>query len=166
MKQYRSYLALFLCIAIFCLLATGCNQSKYPSQTIRMDSMFSPGLHNTVTVVQSGQDLEAFTQRLTEQLQEYTTVPNPLQNTTYSSAIEKYDTAFFADHALLMVHQQGTSVDEYIVTKLKVKDNQGELHLQEISRPIAYADVNVCDIVVIEIPHDLIADSYTVTVEY
>ena len=178
MKKYKQWIALLLCAAIFCLLA-GCNQSKYPAQTVRMNSSFSPELDKQVTVVQSEQDLDAFTQFLNEKLNELLqdaqsssseeiTSENydMLKDTTYASAIEKYDANFFTDQALLMVFKQGSGVDEYMVTKLTVDNNQGELHLREIARDIAYNAVVVHDVIIIEIPHDLIADSYTVTVEW
>ena len=177
MKKYKQWIALLLCAACFCLLA-GCNQSKYPAQTVRMLTDFSPELDKQVTVVQSEQDLETFTQFLNEKLNEplqdvhssfseEITSENydMLKDTTYASAIEKYDANFFTDQALLMVFKQGSGVDEYMVTKLTVDNNQGELHLREIAKATYYPDICFYDIVIIEIPHDLIADSYTVTVE-
>ena len=177
MKKYKQWIALLLCAAVFCLLA-GCNQSKYPAQTVRMNSSFSPELDKQVTVVQSEQDLDAFTQFLNEKLNELLQDAQSssseeiisenydmLKDTTYASATEKYDAAFFADQALLMVPIIGTSVDEYMVTKLTVNNNQGELHLQGIAHSTEYPSINFSDIVIIEIPHDLIADTYTVTVE-
>ena len=177
MKKYKQWLALLLCAAVFCLLA-GCNQSKYPAQTVRMNSSFSPELDKQVTVVQSEQDLDAFTQFLNEKLNELLQDAQSssseeiisenydmLKDTTYASATEKYDAAFFADQALLMVPISGTGIDEYIVTKLTINDNQGELYLRAISRNTEHNDIVLLDIVIIEIPHDLIADTYTVTVE-
>ena len=170
MNRKKKWISFLLCAAIFCLLA-GCSQSNYPAQTVRMYSMLSQELDNHVTVVQSEQDLETFTQFLNEKLNEQVQQTQSenydmLKNTTYASATEKYNANFFTDRALLMVLKMGFALDEYVVTKVEVNNNQGEICLQESkTEGIPYDDIMLQDVVIIEIPHDLIADSYTVTVE-